>query len=52
MPLVVPRHQRDFADFRQLRFLPEHFLESVSFDRLELEYFDPQEKESGHKRRE
>ena len=52
VPLVVPRHQRDFSDFRQLRFLPEHFLESVSFDRLELEYFDPQEKESGHRRRE
>lgn len=43
-PLVVARHEQDFADFRQLRFLPEHFLESVHFDRLEVEYFDPDDK--------
>lgn len=46
MPLVVARHQKDFEDFRQLRFLPEHFLEGVFFDRLEVEYFDPDEKKS------
>lgn len=44
VPLVVDRHRRDFMDFRQARFLPEHFLEAVSFDRLEVEYFDPEEK--------
>ena len=44
VPLVVARHHRDFAEFRQLRFLPEHFLEAVAFDRLEAEYFDPEER--------
>ncbi|MDI9521279.1 MAG: hypothetical protein QM308_09060 [Bacillota bacterium] len=44
MPLVVNRHHRDFEEFRQLRFLPEHFLESVPFDRLEVEYFDPDDR--------
>ena len=33
--LVIP------GDFGQARFLPEHFLESVRFDRLEAEYFEP-----------
>lgn len=43
-PMVVQRHEKDFEEFRQLRFLPEHFLEPVSFDRMEVEYFDPEEK--------
>lgn len=41
MPLIVPKHERDWASFAQARFLPEHFLESVRFDRLEAEYIDP-----------
>lgn len=44
VPLVVARHLKDFEDFRQLRFLPEHFMEGVNFDRLELEFFDPDDK--------
>lgn len=43
-PLVVARHERDFSDFGQARFLPEHFMEGVGFDRLEVEFFDPDEK--------
>lgn len=39
-PLVLPRHERDFMQFRQTRFLPEHFMESVSFDRMEVELID------------
>lgn len=45
-PVVVSRHLKDFEDFRQARFLPDQFLESVSFDRLEVEYFDPEDKSS------
>ena len=44
VPLVVERHGRDFNAFSQLRFLPEHFMEAVNFDRLEAEYFDPEDK--------
>ncbi len=47
MPLVVARHRRDFEAFGQTRFLPEHFLESVNFDRLEVEFFDGQAGKEG-----
>lgn len=43
-PMVVKRHEKDFKEFRQVRFLPEHFMEHVGFDRMEVEYFDPEEK--------
>ncbi|MBQ8080475.1 MAG: hypothetical protein IJ240_01110 [Clostridia bacterium] len=43
-PYIVPKHERDFAQFGQTRFLPEHFVESVSFDRMEVEYIDPDAK--------
>lgn len=41
VPIVVARHERDWQSFRLLRFLPGEFLETVRFDRLEVEYFDP-----------
>ncbi len=40
-PVVLPRHERDWEEFRQTRFLPEHFLEEVPFDRMEAEFIDP-----------
>ncbi len=44
VPVVLPRHERDWQEFKQARFLPEHFIESVRFDRLEAEYFDPDDR--------
>ncbi len=44
VPMVLPRHERDWREFSQARFLPEHFVESVRFDRLEAEYFDPDDR--------
>ncbi len=41
-PLLLPRHERDWAEFGQTRFLKEHFMEEVSFDRLEVEWIDPE----------
>ena len=41
-PVIMPRHIRDYAQFHQARFLPEHFMESVHFDRMEVEYIDPE----------
>lgn len=41
VPVQVPKHERDWAEYRQTRFLPEHFMEAVSFDRMEIEFFDP-----------
>ena len=44
VPMVLARHIQDWESFSQTRFLPEHFLEAVHFERLEAEYFDPDEK--------
>lgn len=41
-PIVMPKHRRDFEQFSQTRFLKEHFVESVPFDRMEVEYIDPE----------
>lgn len=49
VPLLVPKHHKDWESFRQMRFLPEHFGESVAFDRLEAEYFDPDVVKPGRK---
>lgn len=49
VPMIMQRHRQDMADFGQLRFLPEHFLESVGFDRLEVERFDPDEKKKARR---
>lgn len=43
-PLILPRHERDWQQFSQARFLPEHFMESVPFDRMEVEFIDPDKK--------
>ncbi|MBO2515752.1 MAG: hypothetical protein CW338_00550 [Clostridiales bacterium] len=43
-PLVIDKHRRDWEAFSQTRFLPDHFIESVSFDRMEVEYINPEEK--------
>ncbi len=43
-PLVLPRHERDWDQFSQARFLKEHFVEDVPFDRMEVEFIDPDQK--------
>lgn len=43
-PLMLPRHERDWAQFSQARFLREHFMEDVPFDRMEVEFIDPDKK--------
>ena len=45
-PVILPRHERDWEQFGLTHFLPEHFLESVHFDKLELQYIDPDKKGS------
>lgn len=39
-PMWLQKHRREYAEFRRTRFLPEHFIEDVSFQRLEIEYLD------------
>ena len=43
-PMVLPRHERDWDQFSQARFLKEHFIEDVPFDRMEVEFIDPDQK--------
>ena len=42
--MILPRHERDWDQFSQARFLPDHFVESVGFDRMEVEFIDPDKK--------
>ncbi len=43
-PMVLPRHLCDWRDFRQTRFLPEHFMEEFPYERMEVEFIDPDKK--------
>ena len=43
-PVIIPRHERDWEQFGLTSFLPEHFVDSVSFDKMELQYIDPDRK--------
>ena len=43
-PIILPRHERDWEQFNQARFLKEHFIEDVPFDRMEVEFIDHDKK--------
>ena len=43
-PMWLDKNQREWDEFNQTYFTQAHFLEEISFDRLELEYIDPQSK--------
>lgn len=38
----MPRHRQDWEEYGLTRFLPDHFLESVSFDSMEISYIAPE----------
>ncbi len=40
-PMILPKHRREWEQFGQTAFTRDHFVESVHFDRLELESYDP-----------
>lgn len=42
MPVWLPKHQADWERFALTRLMPEHFLESVDFDSVELSYIAPE----------
>ena len=43
-PIWLDKNQREWDDFGQTRFLPDAFMESVPFQRLEIEFIDPDAK--------
>ncbi len=42
-PIWLDKHRREFGDFRRTQFLPEHFMEDVPFQRLEIEFLEDDE---------
>ena len=43
-PLWLNKHVREFDEFRRTQFLPEHFMEDVPFQRLEIEFLEDGDK--------
>ena len=43
-PMWLNKNQREWDDFGQTRFTQEHFVEQIPFDRLEVEYINPDAK--------
>lgn len=43
-PIWLGKHEREFEEFRHTAFLPEHFMEEVPFQKLEIEYLDDENK--------
>jgi len=39
-PLWLKKHEREYEEFRRTTFLPEHFMEEVPFQRLEIEFLE------------
>lgn len=40
VPVVLPRHLKDWALYGQMHFAPGDFMDAVPFDRMEIEYFE------------
>ncbi|MDD3336732.1 MAG: hypothetical protein PHI98_14680 [Eubacteriales bacterium] len=40
-PMWLPRHQSDWDAYALTRFLPDHFLEPVPFEFMEISYIYP-----------
>ena len=40
-PLWLEKNEREWQDFGMTRFLPDAFFEKVHFERLEIEFIDP-----------
>ena len=38
VPMWLNKHDKEYSDFRHTAFLPDHFIETVDFERLEIEY--------------
>ena len=40
-PIWLDKNEREWAEFGMTRFLPDAFFETVPFERLEIEFIDP-----------
>ena len=48
-PIWRDKNEREWEEFGQTRCLPDAFLDSVDFDRMEIEYIDPDAKKKRSK---
>ncbi len=39
-PLFLQKHEREWRDFQQTSFTRDHFVESIPFDKIEIERID------------
>ena len=39
-PIWLSKHANEFETYRRTAFLPDHFIEEVDFQRLELDFLD------------
>lgn len=46
-PIWLNKHENEYANFRRTAFTQEHFIEEISFDRMEIEFLD----DTGKKRK-
>ena len=42
-PIWLNKHVREYGSFGRTRFLPEHFMEDVPFERIEIEFLDDED---------
>jgi len=40
VPMWLDKHEREFERFRRTAFLPDHFVEDVRFERMEIELIE------------
>lgn len=50
-PIWLPRHRQDWEEYSLTRFRPEHFVESVDFDYMEVSFIFPEDEKKARKRR-
>lgn len=48
-PLFLGKHEREWTQFGQTSFNSDHFVESIPYDKIEIERIDPEEKKKRSK---
>ncbi len=50
-PMWLPRHHQDWEEYSLTRFRPEHFVESVNFDYMEVSFIFPEDEKKQSRKR-
>lgn len=49
VPIWLRKNENDWRAYQQTRFLQDHFMETIEFDRMEIELIDPDAKKKRSK---